>query len=262
LYVAWNARKKQDDTFGTAVAYQAECVSWATFFGISVNIAVFIPISSVVLHPFPYPRLERLMTVWETVPKADSERGGLAPADFVDFQNDNRSFEQLTFYREWDANVTGTGNPERVEACLVSPTFFSVLGSKAAIGRTPDVVQENAASESREVVISEGFWKTRLAASPSVVGRTISLNKQRYTIVGVMPDRFDYPLGTEIWSPLALGAVERHRRDSRALMVVGLLKALPKGRQEQKPGQSREGWSAETAKPMREEASPSCHCAI
>jgi putative ABC transport system permease protein len=185
--------------------------------GIGVNASIFIPLSSLILHPLPYPHLERIVTVWGTVPKLRTERTPLTPADFVDLSKAAHSFENLAGYRAWDVNLTGTGNPEHVQAFVVSPNFFSVLGTNAALGRT-------FAADSKVVVVSQGFWKSHLAASPAAVGSSISLSGHIYTVAGVMPDRFDYPMGTEIWSPLILGPQEQHDRDTRNLMAVGLLK--------------------------------------
>ena len=191
--------------------------------GIGVNAGSFILIDSMILHPFPYPRLERIVTIWETAPKLRTQRDALAPADFVDLKAQSNSFEKLAAYRNWDVNLTGKTNPERVEAYEVSPSFFAVLGGRAALGRTisPD---EDQPARSKVVVVSQGFWKSHLAGSPDAVGKSISLSGEKYTVIGVMPDDFDYPLLTDIWSPLILSPAEQHQRGARDLMVLGLLK--------------------------------------
>lgn len=191
--------------------------------GIGVNAGSFILIDSMILHPFPYPRLERIITVWETAPKLRAERDALAPADFVDLKAQSHSFEKLAAYRNWDVNLTGNGNPERVEAYEVSPSFFAVLGRRAALGRTISS-EEDQPARSKVVVVSQGFWKSHLGASPDVIGKSISLSREKYTVIGVMPDDFDYPLLTDIWSPLILSSAEKHQRGARDLMVLGLLK--------------------------------------
>ncbi len=191
--------------------------------GIGVNAGSFILIDSMILHPFPYPSLERIVTLWETAPKLRAERDALAPADFVDFKAQNHSFEKLAAYRNWDVSLTGNSNPERVEAYEVSPSFFDVLGRRAALGRTIST-DENQPARSKVVVVSQGFWKSHLAASPDVIGKSISLSGEKYTVIGVMPDDFDYPLSTDIWSPLVLTSAEQHQRGTRNLMVLGLLK--------------------------------------
>ncbi len=190
--------------------------------GIGVNAASFILINSMILHPLPYPRLERIMTIWEK-PKFSTQREALSPGDFTDLKTQSHSFEKLAAYRGWDVNLTGTGNPERVQAYEVSPEFFSVLGKGAELGRTFSSVGDQL-NRSNVVVISEGFWKSHLAASPNAIGKSISLSGQKYTVIGVMPDSFDYPLSADIWSPLILNPAEQHERKTRDLMVIGLLK--------------------------------------
>ena len=204
--------------------------------GIGVNASSFITASSLILHPLPYPHLERIVTLWETIPELRSERTALAPADFLDLRNQSSSFASVAAYRPWDANLTGIGNPERVQAYFVSPELFSVLGGHARLGRT-FLENEEQPSRAKVAVVSEGFWKTHLASSPAAVGRQISLNRQKYTVVGIMPDSFDYPLGTDVWAPLTFTQAEQSERNSHNLMALGLLK----------PGTSAGQASAETA---------------
>jgi putative ABC transport system permease protein len=188
--------------------------------GIAVNASSFASISALILHPLPYPRLERIVTIWETLPKLQTQRTAMAPADFLDLKHDSRSFQELAALRAVDLNVARSGGAERVAGCEVSPSFFAVLGTKPMRGRTLGNGDERA----RAAVVSEGYWKAQLAASPTAIGEEISLNGQAYTIAGVMPDHFDYPLGTEIWIPLALTAAEEQERGTRSLMALGLLK--------------------------------------
>ncbi|MGA8581728.1 MAG: hypothetical protein WB579_23785 [Bryobacteraceae bacterium] len=101
--------------------------------GIGVNTSSFAWVNSLVLHPFPYPKLERIVTVWETIPKLAAERDLVAPANFFDWKEQDRSFDRLALYRPWDANLTGAHEPERIQACLVTADFFAVLGMKPVI---------------------------------------------------------------------------------------------------------------------------------
>lgn len=190
--------------------------------GIGVNAASFILIDSMILHPLPYPRLERIITVWEK-PKFSTQREALSPGDFTDLEAQNHSFEKLAAYRSWDVNLTGIGNPERVQAYAVSPDFFAVLGKGPKLGRTFSS-GDNQLNRSKVVVVSEGFWKSHLAGSTSTIGKSISLSGQKYTVIGVMPDSFDYPLSTDIWTPLILSPAERNERRTHDLMVIGLMK--------------------------------------
>jgi putative ABC transport system permease protein len=191
--------------------------------GIGVNTSSFIWVSALVLHPLPYAGLERIMTVWETVPKMRAGRDPVAPANFLDWRQENRAFELMAAYQPWDANLTGTGEPERIQACLVTADFFTLLGMKPTLGRSFSR-EERQTSGSGAVIVSHGFWQRRLASSPDAVGRTVSLDNRRYNIVGVMPAEFDWPLATELWAPLAMTPQESNQRAVRTLLVLGRLR--------------------------------------
>ena len=191
--------------------------------GIGVNTSSFMWVSALVLHPLPYAGLERIMTVWETVLKLRAGRDAVAPANFLDWRQENRAFEKMAAYQPWDANLTGTGEPERIQACLVTADFFAVLGMKPALGRSFSREEQETPS-SGAVIVSHGFWQRRLASSPDAVGRSVSLDNRNYTIAGVMPAEFDYPLATELWTPLAMTPQERNQRTLRTLLVLGRLR--------------------------------------
>ncbi len=186
--------------------------------GIGVNSSCFVYISGLLLHPFPYPQFDRIMTVWESPANQSEERGAVAPANFVDIKEHSSSYAALSAFRPWNANLSGIGDPERVQACLVTPEFFAVLGIKPSLGRALE------AEDAGTLVVSRGFWSSRLQSNPSAIGKTVSLNGAAYTIVGVMPEEFNFPLETEMWAPLALTAAERNDRGSHSLSILGRLK--------------------------------------
>ena len=104
--------------------------------GIGANISMFVTVNSILVHPFSYPNLDRIVTVWETVPRLQVDHAGLTPANFADFQAGTRSFEQLSAYQSWTVNILGADRAERVEAFLVTPGFFQIFGMKPALGRS------------------------------------------------------------------------------------------------------------------------------
>ncbi|MBZ5592291.1 MAG: ABC transporter permease [Acidobacteriia bacterium] len=191
--------------------------------GIGVNASCFLWLNALVLHPLPFPQIERVMTLWETIPKLRAERDAVAPANFFDWLSQGASFERIAAYRDWDATLTGVDDPERVQACSVTPSFFALLAMKPVLGRT---FSSDEAEPGRDavVVVSHSFWQQRLAAAPDAIGRKISLTGRTYTVVGVMPDDFDFPLATELWAPLALTPEERNQRAAHTLLVLGRLK--------------------------------------
>ena len=192
--------------------------------GIGVNTSAYLNLRAMVLHPLPFPGIDRLMTVWETVPKADSEKDAVAPANFFDWKQQTRSFEALAAFQGWDANMTGIGEPERVQAYEVSPEFFSVLGMRPLLGRTFRA-DEAEPGRAFSIVLSYGFWQRHLGSAPDAVGRRVQLNGQSYTVAGVMPQDFDFPLATDVWAPLAMLPVEKNDRATHRLAVIGRLKS-------------------------------------
>src|ERR1035438_2743138 len=123
--------------------------------GIGVNTSCFIWVNALVLHPLPYPHLERIMTLSETVPRFSAQRDLMvAPANALDWREQNHAFEQLAFYRPWDANLTGVHEPERIEACLVTANFFALLGMKPVLGRAFSKL--DAAMQQSEAIYGSG----------------------------------------------------------------------------------------------------------
>jgi putative ABC transport system permease protein len=198
--------------------------------GIGVNASSFILVEGVVLHPLPFPQLDRLMMVWESPVGMAETREGIAPANYLDLKERSRSFQSLGAYRSWNVSLTGGGNPESIQACSATPDFFYALGSNTAMGRTFRE-DEGEPVRSSEAIVSYGFWQRRLGGRADTVGTKLSLNGVAFTIVGVMPASFNYPLETEIWTPLAFTTAERHDRESRNLAMLGRLNPTVSGQQ-------------------------------
>src|SRR5581483_3494853 len=132
--------------------------------GIGVNLACFASLYSMVLHPFPYPDLGRIMTLSETRVNSPADRDPVAPANYLDWKQRSRSFEYLGTYRDWGVNLTGVDHPDHIQAALASSEFFSVLGIQPMLGRT-FTAAECEPGHDAVAVVSRGFWQTRLAHS-------------------------------------------------------------------------------------------------
>lgn len=191
--------------------------------GIGVNISMFVSLYYVVLHPFPYPNLDRIMNVSGTRAKSQIERLPVTVADYLDWKQSARSFESLGAYRGWDVNLTGVDRPDHIQAALASAEFFNVLGMRPIQGGTFSPAECEPGKDA-VVVVSHGFWRTRLAGKPEAIGESISLGGRTYTVVGVMPETFDLPLSSELWAPLAFTREERTERNVASLMVLGKLR--------------------------------------
>lgn len=190
--------------------------------GIGSNTAIFSNVNALILRPFGFPHLDRLVAVWETVPKLDATSVKTAPANFRDWAEQNRSFEHLAAIHGWDANLTGQGVAERVEGYQVTDDFFSLLDVAPEVGRTIGAVdfQHGAAPV---VVISHGFWQRHLAGDPAIVGKNLQLNGQKFIVIGVAGQEADFPSGADIWTPFDLSA-QVADRSNHFLQVLARLK--------------------------------------
>jgi len=189
--------------------------------GIGANSTIFSFADLIVRRPIALPDLNRLVAVSEIV--TSTEEKGISPANYLDLKAEPHGLESLAAYQYWSAVLSWEGGSEAVTGVQVTTDFFSALGMQPLLGRTflPDEAEpgrENA------VVLSDSFWKSRFAGDRNVVGKKITLNRRVFTIVGVMPARFTFPLGAHLfWVPLAFTPKERTERSELSLGAVGRL---------------------------------------
>ena len=194
--------------------------------GIGANTAIFSYINAWIIKPLPYPQADRLM-IFES---HDKKKGWTtedltSTASFLDFQKQNTSFEQTALWAGWNFNLTGDGPPALVEGGRVSWNYFETLGVKPILGRTfaPDEDQPGAA---HVAILGEGLWQSRFAGEPKIIGRKITIGGEAYTVVGVMPGTFQFPLMglANLWTPLALTDKQRADRSNSSFSAFGRLK--------------------------------------
>jgi predicted permease len=173
--------------------------------GTGANTAIFSVINSVLLRPLDYKDADRLVLLNHNYPKLDL-KASVSAIGYTHYRDNNKSFESIAAGTNWSVNLTGTGDPERLTGMAVTHTFFPTLGIEAAKGRvfTPD---EDQPGRNRVVVLSDSLWQRRFAADPDIVGKTINLNEENYSVVGVMPPGFQFgrELGAavDIFAPIA-----------------------------------------------------------
>ena len=191
--------------------------------GLAANATVLALVDGLVLRPFPLRDIDRLVQVFGVAPEAGelADRREVSPADFVDFQRDVRTAD-LVALDWWDATIAGETEPERLQGFKVSPAFFEAMGVGVALGRG-FLAEEAQSGRDRVAVVSDALWKRRFAADPQLVGRTITLEGEPYLIVGIAPPKFDYPFGSQVWSPLAFTPDALAARQRRYLSVIGRL---------------------------------------
>ena len=194
--------------------------------GIGSNTAMFSVVNGMLLRPLPFPNRDRLVQVWATNPGKGWTRVPVSPLDFLHWREHNTSFERLTAARFWFYTLAGPGNPEQLHGMRVSPGFFALLGIQPALGRDFRSEEEQPGRD-RVVVLTDSFWRRRFAADSAVVGRTVSIDAELFTVVGVLPpDFWFYPIlgkNVEIWMPFAFTPSQLNR-DARSIIVHGLLK--------------------------------------
>src|SRR5215831_17145287 len=142
--------------------------------GIGSNVSSYNIFDALLLHPFRYPNVDRILHLWDTLPRLNLQYGGVSPRDFADFHEQNRSFEQLAAYRPWTVNMTDGDRPERVNGAKVTAGFFRVFGASTRLGRTL-ADRESDSGGDPVAVLSESFWHARFASRPDITGQTIAL---------------------------------------------------------------------------------------
>jgi putative ABC transport system permease protein len=194
--------------------------------GIGANTAIFSVIRAVVLNPLPYDDPESIAVLWEVNPDGALDR--VSVPTFEDWKAQARTIESLAAYRRVDFTFAGAGEPESVAAVRATSELFAVLEARARVGRTFSA-EESAFGADKVVVLSHGFWQRVLGANERVVGRTINLDAEPYTVIGVMPPGFEFPTAgnAQLWTPLSFDPKDLHGRSRRArsLMVVGRIRA-------------------------------------
>jgi putative ABC transport system permease protein len=177
--------------------------------GIGANTSIFSIVNAVLLRPFPYQAPERLVIVQE-----GESGGGFSPSypNFVDWRAQNTAFASIAAVRQNESfNLTGAGEPERLQGQLVSAEFFSMLGIKPLVGRD-FLPEEDRAGATPAVILSYGFWQRRFGNDPGIIGQQLTLNDQSYTIVGITPPDFRYGLEVDVTVPFGLQTQRFSRR--------------------------------------------------
>ncbi|MFL6208617.1 MAG: ADOP family duplicated permease [Pyrinomonadaceae bacterium] len=193
--------------------------------GIGANSAIFSVVNTVLLRPLPYKDPERLMMVFEDNSRHGYPRDTPAPANYIDWRDQNQVFTGMAAIAEQDFSLTGAGEPERLDGRLVSASLFPLLGVEPRLGRA-FLPEEDSPGGSRAVILSYGLWQRRFGADKSIIGKSLTLNGNSHTVVGVMPPDFQFPAReVQLWVPIAFTSQEAARRGSHYLDVVARLKS-------------------------------------
>ena len=216
---------RQDVVFGARMLRRQPAFTLvaliALMLGIGANTAIFSIVDAVLWRPLPYPASSKVISLGEQRPRENRLHGPVAPADFHDWRRDNSTFSAMAAIEPAAVNISGGAEPERLRGIFVTPGFLDVVGIKPALGRdfTHD---EEIEGRHQVVILSDGFWRRRFGADPSIVGRKITLNEDPYEVVGVMPASFWWPTTPEVL--LAYVTSGDASRAQHSMDVVGRLK--------------------------------------
>ncbi|HEV2805517.1 MAG TPA: ABC transporter permease [Chthoniobacterales bacterium] len=194
--------------------------------GIGANSAIFSVVNALLLRPLPYKDPSQLVVIWENAAHLGFPKNTPSPANFLDWQKQSTMFETMAAFAERSFNLTGIGEPERLDGRRVSANLFSLLGVKPILGRT--FVPDEDKPGTKVALLNESLWKRRFGSDPNVVGRSLALNGESYTVVGVLPSSVRLPAfgnwRDQVWVPLAFPAEEAAARGNHFLEVIGRMK--------------------------------------
>jgi putative ABC transport system permease protein len=189
--------------------------------GIGANVTIFSAVDVFMFRPLPYPDADRLVHVYSTVPERGWTYNVVSIPDYLDFREQSQTMDVATTYGR-DFNLSGGDRPERIDGERASWNYFQVLRVQPILGRTFRAEEEREGAH-HVAILSNGLWRRRFGADPAVIGRTVQLDGESYSIVGVLPARFQfYQSRTEIWTPIPITGEES--RGSHFLAPVARLR--------------------------------------
>lgn len=193
--------------------------------GIGANTAIFSLVNAVLLQPLPFAEPDRLVWMWGNI-RNGGNRASVSPLDFLDYRQQNTTFEEFaaSFGVPVPLNLTGSGEPERLTAAGVTGNYFQALGVQPAFGRTFLLENEKPGSD-QVTVLSYGLWQKRFGGDPAIINKTVILDGRTCAVIGVMPKDFNFPSSAELWVPINFDiAPGMKQRKAHFLRPIGKLK--------------------------------------
>jgi putative ABC transport system permease protein len=199
---------------------------FALALGIGANSAIFSVVNKVLLEPLPFKNPNQLVMVWENATHLGFPKNTPPPANFIDWRKQSTVFDGMAAFTERSFNLTGVGEPERLDGRRVSANLFDLLGVKPILGRT--FVPQEDQPGTKVVILNESLWKRRFGGDQTVIGRALSLNGESYTVIGVVPSSVRLPAfgnwRDQVWVPLAFSSEEAAERGNHFLEVIARMK--------------------------------------
>ncbi len=194
-----------------------------TALGIGANTAVFSIVNHALFRPLPFQDSDRLVRLWENVESYGHTE--LSPANYRDWQQRSASFERMAAFANVSMNLVGNGAPERVDGASVTAALVPMLGVRPVIGHVFSDTDDRSGAPGT-VLLSYGLWQSRFAGSTGVLGQSVRLNEETFTVIGVMPASFCFPSReTRLWIPIRFGPTDFEDRGDTYLYGVAKLKS-------------------------------------
>src|SRR6266404_481928 len=203
---------------------------------IGANSAVFRLINALLVRPLPYQQPAKLALIWEQFAAQGLDRIPVSPPEYLDLEKEFQSGTSIAAFNYQTFNLGGGDVPERISGAAVSPSLFPLLGIEPIKGRT-FAREEQGQGHDDVIVISERLWKRRFNSDPTLVGKSLLLNGRNYTVIGVMPAKFEFPIPlfgvqgnqfaerVDIWKPIAFTPLEMKERGSRSYGLITRLRS-------------------------------------
>jgi len=225
----------QDIRFGLRMLLKSPSISIvatiALALGIGANTAIFSVVNAVLLRPLPFPNPDSLVSVFETDQQRGYNRGSHSYPNFFDLRDQNTVFERVASYYSGDFIMTGSGEPARVQGAVVTADLFPLLGVGPLHGRTFSAEEDKPSTGGRVVILSQQLFARRFNSDTNILNKTITLAGRPYTVVGVMPATFEFPIQNDpvdLWTTIAEDAEGKtpvtDQRGAHFLRVIGRLK--------------------------------------
>ncbi|HKQ04028.1 MAG TPA: ABC transporter permease [Blastocatellia bacterium] len=191
--------------------------------GIGANTAIFSMVDALLINPLPFPQVNRLVALWEKVPSQGVERNETAIANYLDWQAQNQSFENISLYSWWNANLSGIDPPERLQGYVVTTNLLDTMKVQPLLGRG-FIPEEGQPGKDQVVILSYGLWQRRFAGDPQIINQTVTINGIPRTVIGVMGENYQFPKGFDILAPFAFTPQLSASRGSHGNLTVARLK--------------------------------------
>jgi len=194
--------------------------------GIGANTAIFSIVDTILMRPLPYEDSGRLVMLWHAYPLSNLPQATLSVPSYVEYRDHVDAFESVAAATNWNANLSGSGEPERVQGARVTANFLKTVGVKVAQGRD-FLAEEDRPGSERVVLLTDGLWRRRFGADPKAIGSAVSLNGEAHTVVGILPPGFAFFRPVDLFKPIAFTPEQAAPSNHGFEFLIGVARLKP-----------------------------------